>query len=95
MHAQEPNWFTTAPVGAVQKLLAKTGWKVSDAPADYIQNLSRAIVGVEVRITSMEGKRKLSQNRPVWDQKGVIAGLEGLDSSAAAAVARDMRALER
>jgi acetyl-CoA C-acetyltransferase len=29
-HAQEPNWFTTAPVGAVQKLLAKTGWKVSD-----------------------------------------------------------------
>ena len=30
MHAQEPNWFTTAPVGAVQKLLAKTGWKVSD-----------------------------------------------------------------
>jgi acetyl-CoA C-acetyltransferase len=30
MHAQEPNWFTTAPVGAVQKLLAKTGWKVKD-----------------------------------------------------------------
>ncbi|MFL6691937.1 MAG: acetyl-CoA C-acyltransferase [Ramlibacter sp.] len=30
MHAQEPNWFTTAPVGATQKLLSKTGWKVSD-----------------------------------------------------------------
>jgi acetyl-CoA C-acetyltransferase len=30
MHAQEPNWFTTAPVGATQKLLQKTGWKVSD-----------------------------------------------------------------
>ncbi len=30
MHAQEPNWFTTAPVGATQKLLAKIGWKVSD-----------------------------------------------------------------
>ncbi len=30
MHAQEPGWFTTAPVGAVQKLLARTGWKVSD-----------------------------------------------------------------
>jgi acetyl-CoA C-acetyltransferase len=30
MHAQEPNWFTTAPVGATQKLLAKAGWKVSD-----------------------------------------------------------------
>ena len=30
MHAQEPNWFTTAPVGAVQKLMAKTGWSVKD-----------------------------------------------------------------
>jgi acetyl-CoA C-acetyltransferase len=30
MHAQEPGWFTTAPIGAVQKLLARTGWKVSD-----------------------------------------------------------------
>ena len=29
-HAQEPNWFTTAPVGATQKLLARTGWKVAD-----------------------------------------------------------------
>jgi acetyl-CoA C-acetyltransferase len=29
MHAQEPNWFTTAPVGASQKLLAKIGWKVA------------------------------------------------------------------
>src|SRR4051812_19242094 len=30
MHAQEPNWFTTAPVGATQKLLSRTGWKVAD-----------------------------------------------------------------
>ena len=29
-HAQEPNWFATAPVGATQKLLAKTGWVVAD-----------------------------------------------------------------
>jgi acetyl-CoA C-acetyltransferase len=29
-HAQEPEWFTTAPVGATQKLLAKTGWKAGD-----------------------------------------------------------------
>jgi acetyl-CoA C-acetyltransferase len=30
MHAQEPNWFTTAPVGATQKALAKAGWSVKD-----------------------------------------------------------------
>ena len=29
-HAQEPEWFATAPVGATQKALAKAGWKVSD-----------------------------------------------------------------
>jgi acetyl-CoA C-acetyltransferase len=30
VHAQEPNWFTTAPVGAIQKVLDKAGWKASD-----------------------------------------------------------------
>ena len=30
VHAQEPNWFASAPVGAVEKLLAKTGWSVGD-----------------------------------------------------------------
>jgi acetyl-CoA C-acetyltransferase len=30
MHAQAPNWFTTAPVGATQKTLAKAGWQVAD-----------------------------------------------------------------
>ena len=30
MHAQEPNWFTTAPVGATQKALDKAGWRVQD-----------------------------------------------------------------
>ena len=29
-HAQEPQWFTTAPVGAIQKLLDKAGWKAED-----------------------------------------------------------------
>jgi acetyl-CoA C-acetyltransferase len=29
-HAQEPNWFTTAPIGATQKVLAKSGWSVAD-----------------------------------------------------------------
>jgi acetyl-CoA C-acetyltransferase len=30
LHSQEPEWFTTAPVGAVKKLLAKIGWSTSD-----------------------------------------------------------------
>jgi acetyl-CoA C-acetyltransferase len=30
VHAQEPSWFTTAPVGAIQKVLDKAGWKAAD-----------------------------------------------------------------
>lgn len=50
-------------------------WRVSDAPADYLDGQLRAIVGVQLRVTSVEGKAKLSQNRPDADQLGVIAGL--------------------
>ncbi|MFW0784924.1 FMN-binding negative transcriptional regulator [Gordonia sp. CPCC 206044] len=50
-------------------------WSVSDAPADYVTDQLRAIVGVEVAITRWEGKAKLSQNQPARNRDGVIAGL--------------------
>ncbi len=46
-------------------------WSVSDAPADYIEGMLKAIVGIEVLIERVEAKRKLSQNRPIDDQAGV------------------------
>ena len=46
-------------------------WAVSDAPASYIDGLVRAIVGFELTIQAIEGKYKLSQNRPEADQQGV------------------------
>ena len=46
-------------------------WKVEDAPASYIDSLVRAIVGFELTIETLEGKYKLSQNRPEADQQGV------------------------
>jgi transcriptional regulator len=51
-------------------------WKVSDAPADYVDGLLKGIVGVELAITRIEGKWKASQNRSVPDQLGVIEGLK-------------------
>ncbi len=65
-------------------------WSVRDAPADYIERLVRNIVGMEVRVTSLEGKWKLSQNRPESDIAGVIAGLSAQGQGAAADVAREM-----
>jgi transcriptional regulator len=57
-------------------------WHVTDAPADHIERLVRAVVGVEVHVAAVEGKRKLSQNRPEADQLGVVAALERPDASA-------------
>jgi transcriptional regulator len=51
-------------------------WKVSDAPAGFIDTMLRAIVGVRIPLDSLVGKLKLSQNRPVADREGVIRGLQ-------------------
>ncbi len=53
-------------------------WAVSDAPAEYVQAMAKAIVGIEMTIERLEGKWKASQNRPRADRPGIIAGLEKL-----------------
>jgi transcriptional regulator len=50
-------------------------WSVDDAPAPYVEGQLKAIVGLEVVIDRIEAKFKLSQNRPVEDVDGAIAGL--------------------
>ncbi|WP_428488291.1 FMN-binding negative transcriptional regulator [Rhodopila sp.] len=50
-------------------------WAVSDAPGDFIQGMLRGIVGIALPITRLEGKVKMSQNRPAADQAGVVDGL--------------------
>jgi transcriptional regulator len=51
-------------------------WSVDDAPPPFIAGQLRAIVGVEVVISRIEAKFKLSQNRSLEDVAGAIAGLE-------------------
>lgn len=66
-------------------------WAVSDAPSDFIDAQLRAIVGVRMRITSIEAKRKLSQNKSAADRAGAIAGLDRsprLDATDTAALMR-------
>ena len=50
-------------------------WAVSDAPADYVQQMLRAIVGIEIAVHTLLGKWKVSQNRSVDDRQGVAVGL--------------------
>lgn len=53
----------------------KSPWRVDDAPSDFIDSQLRAIVGLEIDITAIQGKWKMSQNRPTDDAKGVVRGL--------------------
>ena len=64
-----------------------TPWKVTDAPADYLDKQLGAIVGLEMPIARLLGKWKASQNRPAHDQDGVVEGLlqEGRESATAMA----------
>ena len=50
-------------------------WSTADAPKEFIEAQLWGIVGIQIVIDSLEGKRKLSQNRPKADQAGVIEGL--------------------
>jgi transcriptional regulator len=85
----DPEWVE----GIVRQLTSKheaakgnPRWSVDDAPRRYIDGQLRAIVGLELLITRIEAKAKLSQNRPAADVEGVIAGLaaRGDDRSAEA-----------
>ena len=50
-------------------------WAVSDAPERFVDGMLRGIVGIVLPIARLEGKIKMSQNRPAADQAGVVAGL--------------------
>jgi transcriptional regulator len=50
-------------------------WAVTDAPADFVQGMLNGIIGFELVITKLQGKWKMSQNRPMADRTGVIDGL--------------------
>jgi transcriptional regulator len=62
-------------------------WAVTDAPPDYIDGQLRAIVGVELAITAVEAKQKLSQNRSKMDREGVVEGLRAEPGPGPAAIA--------
>jgi transcriptional regulator len=70
-------------------------WQVSDAPEPFVTAQVKGIVGLEIPIARIEGKWKVSQNRPAVDQAGVAAGLqdEGGDATvmAEAVLARSKR----
>jgi transcriptional regulator len=65
-------------------------WKMGDAPADYISQMLGAIVGIEIEVTRLVGKWKLSQNKEARDRRGAAEGLLAGGSEVQEAVAEAM-----
>ena len=74
----DPDWIRDQidMLTSAQEQVRPEPWAVSDAPVDFVSAQLNAIVGVEIPITSLEGKWKVSQNRSEADQAGVRAGLQ-------------------
>jgi len=70
-------------------------WSVDDAPRAYVDTQLRAIVGVELRLTRLEAKRKLSQNRIPEDAAGVVEGLDAGTAEERAVAAEMVREASR
>ena len=86
---EDRDWLLTlvTDLTNVHEAGRKAPWAVTDAPADYIDMMLRAIVGIEIEISRIEGKAKVSQNRTDADRAGVVSGLRAEQSEAAHRVA--------
>lgn len=86
-----PAWLDTQVAALTDRHEAGRAepWHVSDAPRPYIEAQLRGIVGIEIDIRSLEGKWKVSQNRPTADRTGVAEGLADAHPDMAALVRRN------
>ena len=64
-------------------------WAVDDAPADFVAAQTRGIVGIRIEITAIEGKWKVSQNRPAEDRTRVAAGYDDAERPDMAGLVRE------
>jgi transcriptional regulator len=69
-------------------------WRMQELPEPYLQGMLKGIVGFDISVTRMEGKYKLSQNRPAVDRPRVIAALDRREDANSLAIARLMHERE-
>lgn len=86
----DPVWLRdlVSRLTAKQEAQLAQPWSIADAPPAYIEQMLKAIVGIEIPIARLAGKWKVSQNRSAADRDGVIAGLGGRGDAEAQAMAR-------
>jgi transcriptional regulator len=69
-------------------------WKMQDLPEPYVSGMMKGIIGLDIAVTRLEGKYKLSQNRPAADRPRIATALEQRGDADAVGVARLMRERE-
>ena len=69
-------------------------WRMEDQPAAYIAGMVKGIIGLDIAVTRLEGKYKLSQNRPPADRPRIAAALEARGGADDFGIARLMRERE-
>lgn len=84
-HIRDDEKFVRGVVGRLTRAHeARAGeakpWKMSDSAVDYINEMITKIVGIEIEITRLVGKRKLSQNKDARDRMGASQALAGRGS---------------
>ncbi len=91
VHA-DPDWVRSAveELTDVHEGPRDERWHVADAPESYVDGQLRGILGLELTVTNVEGKAKLSQNRSEADRLGVVAGLRESERPGERAVALEM-----
>lgn len=74
---EDPRWLSTQVESLTEEHERDSSarWRITDAPADYIEDMVRAIVGFEIEVSAIEGKFKGSQNRSAADRAGVADAL--------------------
>ena len=69
-------------------------WKMQDLPEPYLSGMMKGIIGLDIAVARLEGKYKLSQNRPAADRPRIAAALQQRGDADAVGVARLMRERE-
>ncbi|MDC8772950.1 FMN-binding negative transcriptional regulator [Roseateles albus] len=90
---EDPHWIAQLLFDLTEHSEAQQAmpWKLADAPQDFIQCLARAVVGIEIPISKLQGKWKLSQDEAMADRLGTVEGLAALGDANSVALAHLVR----
>jgi len=74
----DPSWIRqhVSQMTSIHEPTYQSNWKLDDAPEEYVQMMLKAIIGVEIEVSNLVGKFKLSQNRSPSEYAGVVENLQ-------------------